>query len=92
MAEVSIEKRFRGQCRLVKLLLWRQAESTDLDVCFQRTIERGRIDQDDEAFLRDSFALLDQLESGVSLQIEPTNEMVDRLQKCVIKLNSADSA
>ena len=55
MAEVPVDKRFRGSVRLVTLLLWRIAKSTDV--------------------------------------AEPlTMELVDELQACAIRLNSADPA
>ena len=35
MAEVPVERRFRGSVRLATLHLWRVAKSTDLERCFK---------------------------------------------------------
>lgn len=91
MANVPLDKRFYGQTRLLKTLLWRQGLSTDLDVCFDYTKKAGFINADDEEFLRTAFEMLDQMDAEVDLDPPLTPEFVDRLQLCVMKLNSADA-
>lgn len=56
MAEVSLERQFIGQARLVRLLLWRVGDSTDIDECLRVALESGMLAPDDEAFLRRCLA------------------------------------
>ena len=87
MAEVPVDKRFRGSVRLVTLLLWRIAKSTNVEDGFRAARELKMFDAENEAFTRRCFALDAQLDA------EPlTMELVDELQACAIRLNSADPA
>lgn len=93
MAEVSLHRQFAGQARLVRLLLWRIGDSTDLDECFAQVAAMGMLAEGDEAFLRDCLGReeaargnLEELESCVD------EAMVKRLFRCADKLNRADSA
>lgn len=93
MNVTPLHRRFAGQARLVRLLLWRIGDSTDLDACFATAREQGMLDEADEAFLRDQIDLeethrgrLDELASIVD------EETVTRLFRCADKLNRADSA
>lgn len=92
MAEVPVERRFRGSVRLATLHLWRVAKSTDLEKCFKEARELRMIDADNEAFIRHCFALDVQLEAGEEPSELITDEMVHELQMCVLRLNSADPA
>lgn len=60
MAEVSLERQFIGQARLVRLLLWRVGDSTDIDECLRVALESGMLAPDDEAFLRGCLAYEEQ--------------------------------
>lgn len=56
MAEVSLQRQFIGQARLVRLLLWRVTDSTDIDECLRVALESGMLAPDDEGFLRGCLA------------------------------------
>ena len=90
--EVSAEKRFRGSVRLVTLHLWRVAKSTDVEDGFAQARALGMIDEENERFIRACLALDARLEAGEEPVRPPTLEMVDELQACAIRLNSADPA
>lgn len=92
MAEVSVEKRFRGSARLVTLLLWRIGESTDIEVGFAEAHDKLMINDEHEAFIRECFAIDARLEKGEDPGLPITIEMVDELQACALRLNSADPA
>lgn len=93
MAEVSLHRQFAGQARLIRLLLWRIGDSTDLDACFAQASGQGMLDADDESFLREQLALEEahrgQLEE---LAASIDEDVVRRLFRCADKLNRADSA
>lgn len=108
MADVPLERRFAGQARLVRLLLWRIGDSTDIDACLAVARQARMIDADDEAFLRgcleaeerqrassestdaSSIADIDEHMAPLGCAIDETT--IARLQRCVDKLNRADSA
>lgn len=92
MAGVSLEKRFAGQARLVRLLLWRTGDSTDLNACFEAARAAGMISADDEAFLRDCLDAEERQRSGEPLPFTVDQNTITRLQRCADKLNRADSA
>ena len=48
MAEVPVERRFRGSVRLATLHLWRVAKSTDLERCFKEARDLRMINQENE--------------------------------------------
>jgi len=78
--------------RLVTLHLWRVAKSTDIEEGFAEAHALGMIDAGNEAFMRRCFDLAQQLEAGETPSEPITLEMVDELQACAIRLNSADPA
>lgn len=90
MVEVPVERRFAGSVRLVVLHLWRIAKSTDCEEGFAAARELGMFTEENEAFVRRCFALSAQLESGEPLDDTITLDMVQELQACAIRLNSAD--
>lgn len=92
MAEVPVERRFRGSVRLITLHLWRVAKTTDLEVGFATARELHMIDEAHEAFMRTCLALDAQLEAGEQPSEPITMDMVQELQMCAIRLNSADPA
>ena len=53
MAQVPLERQFAGQARLVRLLLWRVGDSTDVDGCLRVAVESAMLTADDAAFLRE---------------------------------------
>ncbi len=87
-----MERRFLGTVRLATLHLWRVAKSTDLEECFAKAASLGMLGPHDEEFARECLAIGEQLERGDGPTIEVTQAMVDKLQGCVLKLNSADPA
>lgn len=92
MVDVPIERRFRGSVRLVTLHLWRVAKSTDIEAGFTAARARGMFDAENEAFVRRCLALDAQLEAGEAPSVPLTAELVDELQLCAIRLNTADPA
>ena len=92
MTEVPIDKRFRGSVRLMTLLLWRLAKSTDLDECFAAGRSMGMIQEKHEVFMRTCLDLDKQLEAGEEPSQPITLDMVEELQNCIMKINSADPA
>lgn len=92
MAEVPVDKRFRGSVRLVTLLLWRVGESTDIEKGFAEAHDKLMIGADHEAFIRECFAIDERLERGEDPGREITIELVNELQACALRLNSADPA
>ena len=92
MAEVSVDRKFRGSVRLATQHLWRVAKSTDLELCFKEARALRMINAEHEAFIRRCFALDAQLEAGEEPDEPITEELVHELQMCVLRLNSADPA
>lgn len=92
MAEVSVDRKFRGSVRLATLHLWRVAKSTDLELCFKEARALRMINAEHVAFIRRCFALDAQLEAGEEPDEPITEELVHELQMCVLRLNSADPA
>lgn len=92
MAEVSVDRKFRGSVRLATLHLWRVAKSTDLELCLKEARALRMINAEHEAFIRRCFALDAQLEAGEEPDEPITEELVHELQMCVLRLNSADPA
>lgn len=92
MAEVPVDKRFRGSVRLVTLLLWRIGESTDIEKGFAAAREMRMIGDEHEAFLRECFKVDERMGRGEDPGRPITIELVDELQACALRLNSADPA
>lgn len=92
MAEVPVEKRFRGSVRLVTLLLWRMGESTDVSVGLAEALGKGMINEDHVAFIRKCMDLDERMGSGEDPGEPITIKLVDELQACALRLNSADPA
>lgn len=92
MAEVSLEKRFRGSVRLVTLHLWRVAKSTDLEEGFAQALAFGMLKPENVAFIRECLAANERLDRGEALGLSITDGMVKELQANALRLNTADPA
>ena len=92
MAEVSIEKRFHGTVALTILHLRRLAKSNDIDAGFAAGRALLMIGPEHEAFMRECLALDEQIQAGEADGEAVTMELVDKLQACVLRINSADPA
>lgn len=92
MADVPVEKRFRGSVRLVTLHLWRIAKSTDVEEGFEAARDLKMFSPENEAFVRRCFGLDEELEAAREPSEPITLDMVNELQACAIRLNSADPA
>lgn len=92
MAEVPIERQFHGTVVLVILHLRRVAHSNDIEAGFAAARELKMISPEHEQFIRACFALDDQLQAGEEPQVPITFDMIQELQACALRLNSADPA
>lgn len=90
--EVSVEQRFHGTVALAVLHLRRVAHSNDVEEGFDAARSLKMITPDHERFIRDCFALDEQLQAGEEPARPITAELVGELQACVLRLNSADPA
>lgn len=90
--EVPLERRFAGQARLVRLLLWKVGDTTDVDACLGAARAAGMIDAADEAFLRTCLEAEESQRTAGTLDLRIDRATVDRLQRCADKLNRADAA
>ena len=94
MADSSLERRFIGQARLSRLLLWKVGDTTDIDACLNVAKDDGMLSEDDASFLLECMSAEETARDSESsdLGIEVDGEMINRLQRCVDKLNRADCA
>lgn len=92
MAEVPVDKRFRGSVRLVTLLLWRIGESTDVSVGFAEALEKRMLADEHVAFIKGCMEMDAALGAGKDPGAPVTIELVNELQACALRLNSADPA
>lgn len=92
MATGEVEKRFLGQARLVRLLLWKVGETTEVDACLAQALAQKMITADDAAFLQRCMQAEERAREGEAVGDRATPEAVTRLQRCADKLNRADSA
>lgn len=77
---------------MVKLLLWKKAESTDLEYCLKSACNAGLITEKDAEFIRECANALDEVEAGKIPELATDSEVADILQRLVNKLNAADAA
>ena len=89
---VTIEQRFHGTVVLAILHLRRAAQSNDVEAGFAAARELKMIQPEHEQFIRDCMALDDQLQAGEDPSQPITLDLVNELQACVLRLNSADPA
>lgn len=92
MNSANLEKRFRGQARLVRLLLWKVGETTDIDTALESALNQGMITSEDASFLSECMAAEESGRDSETLSIDVTADVIKRLQSCADKLNRADSA
>ncbi|WP_165253591.1 hypothetical protein [Adlercreutzia sp. ZJ304] len=92
MAEVSLTRQFIGQARLVRLLLWRVGDSTDIDTCFSAAREASMLTEDDESFLRACLKAEECQRTDNKQLTEIDQSTIKRLRRCADKLNRADAA
>lgn len=88
----SLARQFIGQARLVRLLLWRVGDSTDVDACLAVARDAGMLAAEDETFLRACMRAEERQRTEDAEGVEPDEETVRRLRRCADKLNRADSA
>ena len=77
---------------MVTLHLWRIAKSTDIEEGFKAARDLKMFNKENESFVRSCFELDKQLEAGAEPSQPITIDMVNELQACAIRLNSADPA
>lgn len=92
MAEVSIEQRFHGTVVLAILHLRRLAKSNDIDAGFAAGRDMHMIGPEHEEFMRECLALDELLQAGGTTDKPITMELINELQACVLRINSADPA
>ncbi len=96
MIDIPLHRQFAGQARLVRLLLWRIGDTTDIETCLDMAKNAHMITDDDKAFIRECLAREEEHRnlSGVNetAGIPVDEETILRLRRCVNKLNQADSA
>ena len=92
MAAAPLHRQFAGQARLVRLLLWRVGDSTDVDACLRTARSKNMIAQDDEVFLRECLEAEELQREGETVDFAVDADTIARLRRCADKLNRADSA
>lgn len=92
VGEVSIEQRFHGTVVLAILHLRRLAKSNDLEAGFDAGRALHMIGPEHEEFMRKCLALDDRLQAGEEPSEPITMELINELQACVLRINSADPA
>lgn len=92
MGEVSIEQRFHGTVALAILHLRRVARSNDIEAGFAAARDLKMIAPEHEQFIRDCLDLDKRIQSGEEPDQPVTLDLVNELQACVLRLNSADPA
>ncbi len=92
MNEASLEKRFIGQARLIRLLLWKIGDTTNIQTGLQVAEEKGMIDHADTSFLLACMRSEEKWRNEGVIERDIDRQTVNRLQRCADKLNRADSA
>lgn len=87
-----VERQFRGQARLIRLLLWKIGESIDIDAGLKVAVDAHMIDSEDASFLRECLDAEERDRDSENLSLPVTAETISRLRRCADKLNRADSA
>lgn len=89
---VSIEQQFHGTVVLTILHLRRIAHSNDVDAGFAAARDLKMISPEHEQFIRACLALDEQVQAGEPPAEPITPALIQELQACVLRLNSADPA
>ena len=96
MTDIPLHRQFAGQARLVRLLLWRIGDTTDIEACLDAAKSAHMITDDDVAFIRECLAREEEQRDHAGMNdtadISVDEETILRLRRCVNKLNRADSA
>ena len=92
MGDVTIEQRFHGTVALTILHLRRLAKSNDVDAGFAAAHDLHMIEDEHEQFMRSCLALDRRMQAGEPLDEPITLDLVNELQACVLRINSADPA
>ena len=97
MRKDDLARQFAGQARLVRLLLWKVGETTDIDICLDTGLEQGLLGKDDVDFLRPCLEAEEEVRpesagASVALPFDIDQGAILRLRRCVDKLNRADCA
>lgn len=77
---------------LTVLHLRRLVKSNDIDAGFEAGKAMHMIGPEQEAFMRECLALDEALQAGEPLSQPITIELINELQACVLRINSADPA
>ncbi len=92
MANVTREQQFHGTALLTILHLRRLAKSNDIDAGFAAAREMRMIDDEQERFMRDCLHLDEATQAGSPLPDYVTPDFIQRMQACILSINSADPA
>ena len=92
MGAVTAEQQFHGTVVLTILHLRRLAQSNDIEKGFAAARDLRMITPEHEAFMRKCLALDEQLQAGETPDEPITIDLVNELQACVLRINSADPA
>ncbi len=88
MAEISLQRQFMGQAQLVRLLLWRIGDSTDIEACLG--VAGKAVGVPVEANGNAAAEAVAGCEGSATLSID--EQLIVRLRRCADKLNRADAA
>jgi len=92
MAQSPLGAQFHGTVALAILSLRRLAKSNDIEAGFAAARKLGMLDAEKETFMRECFALDEQLKAGEIAPSELSYDQASRLQRCIFSINSADPA
>lgn len=92
MTNSNLDKQFIGQARLIRLLLWKIGDSTDIPSCLCAAKSKNMIDSNEARFLIECMDAEEASRGDGSLNLDIDKELIGRLRRCADKLNRADSA
>ena len=92
MAEVTREQRFHGTVALMVLHLRRLAKSNDVEAGLKAARKLSMIDGAQEDFMRVCLALDERICAGDESPDAIAPDLPQRLQACILSINSADPA
>lgn len=92
MEGTPLQRRFIGQSQLVRMLLWKIGESTDIEIGLT-VAHAGRMLSDDDVIFASRCLAVEELHRVTGqFNIEITEDAVTHLQRLADKLNRADAA
>lgn len=92
MQNQNLDKQFIGQARLVRLLLWKIGDSTDIPSCLEVAKSKNMITEEDETFLIECMNEEEAARESGGINLEINQDALEHLRRCADKLNRADSA